>query len=105
MLIPLDKLNGKLFTEQLHTQFKVHNVGAEPILLELVEVAEQDPSPRLEFFSIHFRGPVSPLLKQQIHRLEHAKLGTFEIFLTAISADPQGTVYEAIFHRFRQPQP
>ena len=41
---------------------------------------------------------------QQTHRLEHEKLGEFEIFLTPVSADQQnGTIYEAVFHRFRKP--
>jgi hypothetical protein len=112
---PLDDLNSKVFREQLHTQFKVH-AGGQPLLLELVEVAERDDSPmpqqaksgtaggpaQTEFFSLHFRGPVNPQLAQQIHRLEHERLGAFEIFLTPISADGQGTVYEAVFHRFRK---
>ncbi len=97
----LDDLNSKVFREQLHTQFKVHGSGLE-LLLELVEVTERDDNPRTEFFSLHFRGPLNPRLPQQIHRLEHKRLGDFEIFLTPISADAQGTVYEAIFHRFRK---
>ncbi|HEY7402090.1 MAG TPA: hypothetical protein VIB39_01095 [Candidatus Angelobacter sp.] len=101
MMTSLDDLNAKVFREQLHTQFKV-NAGGQPLSLELIEVTERQDSPRTEFFSLHFRGPISPRLPQQIHRLEHARLGTFEIFLTTISADEQGTVYEAIFHRFRK---
>jgi hypothetical protein len=35
--------------------------------------------------------------------MEHEKLGEIEIFLTPISADQQnGTMYEAVFHRFRK---
>jgi Domain of unknown function (DUF6916) len=97
----LDDLNSKIFREQLHTQFTVH-AGGQPLLLELVEVSEREDSPRVEFFSLHFRGPLNPQLAQQIHRLEHERLGDFEIFLTPISADSQGAVYEAIFHRFRK---
>lgn len=101
MPTPLSDLNSKVFREQLHTQFKVHT-GPQPVLLELVEVTERDDSPKIEFFNLHFLGPVHPLLAQQTHRLEHERLGTFEIFFTPISADSQGTVYEAIFHRFRK---
>ncbi|MGC2696752.1 MAG: hypothetical protein WA738_13280 [Candidatus Angelobacter sp.] len=105
MLISLDTLNARIFAEQLHTKFTVPIAGAKPILLELAEVSERDSGPKMELFSLHFRGPVSPRLAQQIHRLEHEKLGAFEIFLTTIGADAQGTEYESIFHRFRQPQP
>lgn len=102
----LDKLNAKIFSEQLHTQFKVHSGGAEPVALELVEVMERDSSPKMELFTLQFRGPAAPRLAQQIHRLEHEKLGTFEIFLTAIGTDPeQRILYESVFHRFRKPAP
>jgi len=97
----LEDLNSKVFREQLHTQFKVQT-GAQPLQLELVEVEERDDSPKIECFSLHLRGPVSPRLEQKIHQLEHERLGEFEIFLTAISGDAQGTVYESVFHRFRK---
>lgn len=102
MLTSLDKLNAKTFSEQLHTQFKIHSGSPEPMTLELVEVVEGASSPQIELFSLHFRGPFSPRLAQQIHRLEHATLGTFEIFLTAISGDAEGIKYESVFHRFRK---
>jgi hypothetical protein len=102
MLTPLDKLNAKVFAEHLHTGFKLHRNGAEPLPLELIEVKDSDPSPAIELFSVHFLGPVTPRLPQQIHRLEHDKLGTFEIFLTAIAGDAQGIMYESVFHRFRK---
>ena len=103
MPTPLEDLNAKLFSEQLHSQFKVHQDNTAPILLELTEVAESSQSPNMELFSLSFRGPFRPRLDQQTHRLEHEKLGEFEIFLTPISADQQsGTLYEAVFHRFRK---
>jgi Domain of unknown function (DUF6916) len=100
----LDKLNAKIFSEQLHTQFKVHFGGAEPMMLELVEVMERDLSPKIELFTLQFRGPAAPRLPQQTHRLEHDKLGPFAIFLTAIGVDPeQRLLYESVFQRFRKP--
>ncbi|HEX4602657.1 MAG TPA: hypothetical protein VH724_01565 [Candidatus Angelobacter sp.] len=103
MSTPLDKLNAKVFSEHLHTKFKVHLGDAAPMTLELVEVKDSDPSPQIELFTLHFLGPAAPRLPQQTHRLEHDKLGIFEIFLTAISAEPQGILYESVFHRFRTP--
>ena len=101
VMTSLSDLNGKVFRDQLNTKFNVRHSG-QPLELELIEVAEKNDSPRIEFFSLYFRGPVKPVLAQQIHRLEHQHLGTFEIFLTPISADAQGAVYEVIFHRFRK---
>ncbi len=47
-------------------------------------------------FSLVFGGPAEPLLGQGIRRLEHARLGAFEIFLVPIAADA-GARYEAVF--------
>jgi hypothetical protein len=103
MSTPLDILNAKVFREQLHSQFKVHQDNSGTITLELVDVIENDLSPKMELFSLSFRGPFRPRLDQQTHRLEHEKLGQIEIFLTPISADQEnGTMYEAVFHRFRK---
>ena len=90
MSTPLDSLNAKIFREQLHSQFTVHHDPTGPITLELVEVVENDPSPKIELFSLQFRGPAAPRMAQHIHPLEHDKLGRFDIFLTAIAGDAQG---------------
>jgi hypothetical protein len=56
----------------------------------------------MELFSLHFQGPATPRMPQQIHTLEHDKLGRLDIFLTAIAGDEQGITYESVFHRFRK---
>ncbi|MGH9569774.1 MAG: DUF6916 family protein [Candidatus Angelobacter sp.] len=105
MSIPLENLNAKLFREHLHTKFTVQDGTAGTVLLELSDAVEGDTSPKMELFSVYFRGPFTPRLSQQIHRLQHEKLGVVEIFLTAIEADQEkGTLYESVFHRFRQAQ-
>ncbi len=105
MSISLESLNSKIFSEQLHTQFRLLREGAEPLSLELIEVKESDPSPKIELFSLQFRGPAAPRMPQRIHPLEHDKLGRFDIFLTAIAGDAQGIIYESVFHRFRKTVP
>jgi len=104
MPTPLDDLNATIFREHLHSQFKVHQDNAATVMLELSDVVESNQSPKMELFSLSFRGPFRPRLDQRTHRMEHEKLGEIEIFLTPISADQQnGTMYEAVFHRFRKP--
>jgi hypothetical protein len=101
MMRPLEELSAQVFREQLKTTFNVHADGAA-MALELIEVDEQG-SDKIELFFLHFAGPFMPRLAQQTHRLEHGTIGEFEIFMTPISADQkQGTVYEAVFHRFRK---
>lgn len=103
MPTPLENLSAGIFREQLHSKFNVQQEKGGAIPLELVDVVENDTSPKMEVFSLYFRGPFSPRLGQQIHRLEHDSLGTLEIFLTPIEADREnGTVYESVFHRFRK---
>ena len=87
MPTPLEDLNAKFFREQLNTPIQSPAGPAGTITLELVDVIENDLSPKMELFSLHFRGPFRPRLSQQTHRLEHETLGDFEIFLTPISAD------------------
>ncbi|HET8888258.1 MAG TPA: hypothetical protein VFQ41_05090 [Candidatus Angelobacter sp.] len=105
MSISLESLNSKSFSDQLHTQFRLLREGLEPIPLELIEVKESDPSPKIELFSLQFRGPAAPRMAQHIHTLEHDKLGRMEIFLTAIAGDAEGITYESVFHRFRKNVP
>jgi hypothetical protein len=105
MSTPLDDLNAKIFREQLHSQFTVHQDNTPTITLELVDVVENDLSPKMEFFSLQFRGPATPRMPQHIHTLEHDKLGRFDIFLTAIAGDAQSITYESVFHRFRKTAP
>ncbi len=57
----------------------------------------QDADGRRTPFSIHFRGPVDPLLPQQIYRVAHERLGALEIFLVPIGRDESATLYEAVF--------
>ncbi|HWZ45518.1 MAG TPA: hypothetical protein VNW97_18735 [Candidatus Saccharimonadales bacterium] len=100
----LDTFNSQTFTGQLHTKFLVPLQGMEPVALELVEVNERNSAPKIELFSLLFRGPHTPRLDQMIHALEHEKLGRFELFLTAITGDHDSVTYEAVFHRFRKDQ-
>jgi len=101
METPLEKLNAKTFAEHLHTKFKVQHDNST-VALELADVIERDISPKIELFFLVFQGPVSPRLPQQIHKVEHDKLGTIPIFLTAVAGDAEGISYEAVFNRCRK---
>lgn len=98
---PLYKLNSKIFSQHLNSQFIVHVDGAPSITLELREVNEPPSPPNIEMFSLIFNGPQAPRLNQQIHQLEHAVLGKIGLFLTTVGADQQSTSYESVFHRLR----
>lgn len=100
----LEKLNTNVLSAHLHTNFKVQVEGSDPVTLELIEVAETSSSPQFEQFSAFFLGPNARWLGQGIHRLEHDKLGSFDLFLVPVGADEGGTRYEAAFARYRDNQ-
>jgi len=99
----LENLNSRAFSEQLHTNFQLRIPGAAPSPLELVEVTEKDPSPKVEQFCLVFRGPLTPHLPQGIYTFEHEKLGKFDLFLVPLGPDSAGMCYQVIFNRLRQP--
>jgi len=102
METPLEKLNAKLMSEQLHSKFKAQMDSGVPVELELCEVNEPPKVPNLEQFTLVFRGPTAPRLPQKLYRLEHASLGTVQIFMTAIAGNEEGILYEAVFNRVRK---
>jgi hypothetical protein len=68
----------------------------EVVLVQATALAHGEGRPRTPF-SLVFRGPLRPVLPQQIYRLEHAELGALDIFLVPIGPDAQGMRYEAVF--------
>lgn len=49
-------------------------------------------------FSVFFQGPAERMLLQAIHRLEHAELGEFDLFLVPVARTADGFEYEAVFN-------
>ena len=49
-------------------------------------------------FSLLFRGPIEPVLPQQVYELNNATLGTQQIFLVPIGPDEKGMLYDATFN-------
>ncbi len=69
--------------------------------LELIEAdAIKSDSPdhvERQPFALLFRGPMEPVLEQQVYALEHVGMGTMELFLVPIGPDDDGMRYEAVF--------
>ncbi|HEY6250326.1 MAG TPA: hypothetical protein VI685_10210 [Candidatus Angelobacter sp.] len=101
METPLEKLNAKVFAEHRRSKFHTQ-LGDRKVELELLSVEEPESSPKVEVFFLTFHGPLTPRLPQRIYLLEHEKMGTFSIFLTAIAGDAEGISYEAVFNRYKK---
>lgn len=97
----MPQLTSQEFRDCLQTRFAMDAASGGTVPLELVEVSEGNYSPRLECFSLIFRGPLSPFYPQCIYRLSHEKLGEMELFLVPVGPDSSGMRYEAVFNRLR----
>jgi hypothetical protein len=101
----LDDLTLATFASLLHGRFRADLGTGEPLALELVEAVDlgghsATASPRpgeRSPFSIVFRGPREPVLSQRTYRVEHERLGAFELFLVPVGRDESGMRYEAVF--------
>ncbi len=93
-------LSKDRFTQHLKSTFRISNESSPTAIdVQLIEVSEGRSTERLEQFSLLFTGPTQPLLKQSMYRMEHAAMGSFDLFVVPISSDESGTVYEAVFSR------
>ena len=97
----MSDLSSEQFAECLNSQFQIDAATNGSVPLELVGVTKVNYSPRLDNFSLIFRGPNSPLVPQGSYRLNHQKLGEMTIFLVPIGLDGAGMQYEAVFNRVR----
>src|SRR6478672_10065108 len=89
----LDELRLTTFASQLNTAFQVVDAPVGRVELKLIEAKGTRVSPHQradtpdahnEKFSLIFSGPAEPRMAQRIYRFEHAKIGTFEMFIVPI---------------------
>lgn len=104
-MVMIEKLTGADFRPHLNQTFRIHRESSEPLESKLIEVSDVGPGPRegdagtrRRPFSILLRGPVEPVLRQAIYRIEHAEMGALDLFLVPIGPDNQGMRYEAVFN-------
>ena len=91
------------FAQHLDSGFRILDRSSPTVVeAKLVEVSEVPSSGKTEQFSLLFKGPKEPLLSQKTYVFEHARMGTFDLFIVPIAADDTGTSYEAVFNRTRK---
>jgi hypothetical protein len=95
------ELSLELFSDRLGELFRIHatpEVIIDAVLDEATALGTAAFAGARAPFSIVFRAPVGPgILRQQIYRLEHETLGSFELFLVPREPDARGARYEADF--------
>jgi hypothetical protein len=94
------------FSQHVNTPFRLLLETPAPVELQLVEVKgypkKADEHSGMERFSIFFNGPRGLRLEQGTYKLEHAAMGTFDLFLVPIAQNDQGFRYEAVFNYFKE---
>jgi hypothetical protein len=95
----LDKLTHFDFAPLVTERFRLDEgvVSLELVLIgaEAGTTNSAQASPRTPF-SLTFRGPREPLLRQRIYPLYHPSLGKLELYLVPIGPDTSGQRYQAI---------
>ncbi|MGA8213803.1 MAG: hypothetical protein WB799_09420 [Candidatus Sulfotelmatobacter sp.] len=88
-----------MFEQNLNTRFWLREESGESAPLDLIDVkVGQAPLP-YEQFSLLFRGDRSKIHEQRTYAMEHDSMGAFDLFLTPVERNDQGTVYQAVFNR------
>ncbi len=94
----LDTLTSDVFEKAVDEKFQISGEFGqlESTLVDCTKLVQHDEETKAPF-SIVLRGPMEPLLEQQIYKVSHEKIGEMEIFLVALGPDKPGMRYEAIF--------
>jgi hypothetical protein len=100
-LTELQDLNLATFAENLQTKFLASAGEGKAVELEMVSATDTGTNIEAgqEQFSIVFRSPLDAFLEQHTYRLEHPRMGTFDLFLVPVKRDQEGFYYEACFTR------
>lgn len=97
----IERLADATFSPHVDDTFAVTTpAGSVPLRLVSVTTREQHvPGAPQDWtpFTLHFVGPVEPMLDQRTWQLAHDATGPLEIFLVPIARDADGTRYEAVF--------
>jgi hypothetical protein len=94
----LAALTAADFAAVLGSDFEILAGESAPVRLRLREVVELGERPgHRRAFSLRFLGPRAPTLAHVTHRIAHAEMGEFDLFLGPVGSDADGITYEAVF--------
>lgn len=68
-------------------------------LAKVTDLKRKGASAQGEVFSALFTGPLDKPLKQDVYRLEHARLGGMTLLMVPLLPSADAAVYEAVFNR------
>jgi hypothetical protein len=100
--IQLDALNSlsmETFSALKNTGFHLYSGAVKIVKVELIEVKALKVRPKLNAFSLIFKGPADLALVQNTYRVKHKELRSFKLLVVPVKRDESGVYYEAIFNR------
>ena len=97
-----EQLTFEDFSRNLNTEFKIYRTDEEVFEAKLVGAAELRTDDVLNTFAIEFLLPPEFGFEQRIYKIEHAELGTIELFIVPVGQTNSGIRFEAIFNRVVQ---
>ena len=91
-------------------RFRIHREGAAPLSVRLAGIRDLVAGggardPRRDAFALRFYSPRTPGIEQDVYRLTHPELGSFELLLVPHGLDRRGQSYEAIINRAQPRRP
>lgn len=87
------------FEAQLKKTFQVHSDEHGPVKLTLEEVSGRNRE-GIEAFSLLFKGPKDPVMRQKLRKIKQNKLGTFTLFMVpVVSGEQNAIMYQSIINR------
>lgn len=90
------------FEPCLGQSFLVTPENADGLELELIQVkplgAAGLAAGARQPFSLLFRGPLQPMLEQQVLKIENPTLGELALFMVPIGPDDNGMLYDVTFN-------
>lgn len=98
----LNEVTHEDFQPCLNDMFTIKSDADNAPQLELIEVkplGESNPEAKSrQPFSLLFRGPMEPVLQQQLYQLENPQFGEMGLFLVPVGPDDSGMLYDASFN-------
>ncbi len=96
----VEDASAALFRAHVNSTFVVRTAEGTRVPLVLARVLDRPLTPGIEQYSLSFQAPPDASLSQGMYALEHAALGTFDLFIAPIGGGSvDGTVYEACLSR------
>jgi hypothetical protein len=98
----INSLSLETFSSLKNTGFGLYDGALKVARVELIQATALKSRPRLEAFSLVFKGPAGRPLDQNTYRVRHDGLKPFNLLIVPFKRDDSGVYYEAIFNRLRK---